>query len=144
VTSLRAAIGKPVIDRESAEQVGEVRCFSIDAAGHRVIALVVAQGRSTSIVDWTEIQSVGPDAVIVKTSRDPTSDEERLVSGALDPLNKRVLSDLGNELGQVADAEVDDAGLIQTLAVADQQVAGARLRGVGSYAVVIAADLGEA
>jgi uncharacterized protein YrrD len=144
VTSLRAAIGKPVIHRETAEQVGDAHFFAVDPADHRVIALVVSQGRKTSVVPWAEIQSIGPDAVIVNESREPTADEDRAVSGALDPLDKRVLSDRGNEIGQASDAEVDDAGSIQNLHVAGGLIDGTRLRGVGSYAVVIEADPGEA
>lgn len=142
--SLRDAIGKPVIDIDSAEKAGDVRGFAIDAGGHRVTALLVTGGRSTSVVEWAEIQSVGPDAVIISSVRQPTADEERMVSGALNPIDKRVLSDLGNDLGHATDAEVDDDGVIQSLDVAGSQVHGQRVRGIGSYALVVAADPGEA
>ena len=143
MTSLRTATGKPVILRETAEQLGDVRFFAVDAAAHRVVAVVVAKGRSSVVIDWDQIQNVGPDAVIVDSSREPTADDERAVSGALSPLEKRVLSDRGNELGTTTDVEIDDGGSIQTLHVADQAVDGTRLRGVGSYAVVVTADPNE-
>jgi uncharacterized protein YrrD len=144
MTSLRAAIGKPVILRETAEQVGDVHFFAVDAANRRVIALVAAKGRSSLVVDWAQIQSVGPDAVIVEATREPRSDDDRAVSGALHPIEKRVLSDLGNERGNTTDVEIDDGGSIQNLHVADAVVEGKRLLGVGSYAVVITADPSEA
>jgi sporulation protein YlmC with PRC-barrel domain len=143
MTSLRGAIGKPVILRETAEQVGDVHFFAVNAADRQVTALVVAKGRRSSVIDWAQIQSVGPDAVIVEGTREPTSDDDRAVSGALHPIEKRVLSDRGNELGTTADIEIDDGGSIQTLHVADQVVDGTRLRGVGSYAVVVTADPDE-
>ena len=144
MTSLHDAIGKPVILRETAEQLGEVRFFTVDAADRRVTALVASSGRSHRIVDWAQIQNIGPDAVIVETSREPTGEDDRLISGAANALDKRVLSDRGNELGSVADATVDDQGSVQSIAVGDQQVDGTRLEGVGSYAVVVAADPTEA
>ena len=142
--SLREAMGKPVIDRDTAEKAGDVRGFAIDAGRHCVTALLVTEGRSTSVVEWPQIQGIGPDAVIVTSVREPTTDEERLMSGALNPINKRVLSDLGNDLGEATDAEVDEHGVIQSLDVAGSQVSGQRVRAVGSYAVVVAADPSEA
>jgi sporulation protein YlmC with PRC-barrel domain len=144
MTSLLAAIGKPVINRETAEQVGEVRFFAVDAADRRVTSVVVVNGRHTSVVDWAQVQSVGPDAVIVEAARESTGDDERLTSGAAHPLGKRVLSDLGNELGQTSDVEINEDGVVQVLDVGDDRIDGTRLRGVGSYAVVIAADPAEA
>ena len=144
MTLLRDAIGKPVILRETAEQLGTVRYFAIDAADARVTAVVVAAGRNARVIDWDQIENIGPDAVIVEASREPGSDDERAVSGALNPLEKRVLSDRGNELGQASDAAVDDDGAIEYVAVADEHVDGSRLRGLGSYALVVAADPAEA
>ncbi len=65
------------------------------------------------------------------------------MSGALDPLQKRVLSDLGNELGTVTDVTVDDDGLVEGIETGEATVAGTRLRGIGSYAVVVEADPSE-
>jgi uncharacterized protein YrrD len=144
MTSLRDAIGKPAIVRESAEQLGAAAFFAVDATDRRVTALAVSAGRSTRLVEWSEIQSIGPDAIIINSSREPTSDDERAVSGAANPLGKRTLSDRGNELGPVTDVEVDDDGVVQSIAIADARVDGSRLEGVGSYAVVVAADPSEA
>jgi sporulation protein YlmC with PRC-barrel domain len=144
MTSLRAALGKPVIDRETAEQIGDAHFFAVVAKDRRVSSLVVSQGRKTLVVGWADIQSIGPDAVIVNASHEPSSDEDRLVSGSTNPLDKRVLSDRGNEVGQATDAEVDDSGSIESLQVGDAQIDGGRLRGIGSYSVVIEAEPGEA
>jgi sporulation protein YlmC with PRC-barrel domain len=144
MTSLRNAIGKPAILRDTAEQVGAVQLFVVDAATRKVTAAAVSHGRSTDLVEWSQIQSIGPDAVIVDGSRETTKDDDRTLSGALHPLDKRVLSDRGNELGSVADVEVDDSWTVQTVVIGDRQVEGARLVGVGSYAVVVTADPSEA
>ena len=135
---LRATVGKPGVDRATAEQVGELQHAVVDVASGRVAKLVVGHGRHHALVDWSDVTSLGPDAVIVTSSREPTSDEDRDVSGAHDPLDKRVLSDEGNELGQVLDVDVDDDGRIHELTITDETVPADRLRGVGSYAVVVA------
>jgi uncharacterized protein YrrD len=142
--SLRDAVGKPTIMRDTAEQLGAVGFFVVDAESRRVSAFGVSVGRAIRLVDWSEIQSIGPDAVIIRGSREVTSDDDRAVSGALSPLGKRALSDRGNELGTVVDVEVDDDGGVESLAIDDDQVEGSRLEGVGSYAVVVAADPSEA
>jgi sporulation protein YlmC with PRC-barrel domain len=144
MTSLRHPIGKPAIVRDTAEQLGKVQYFVVDGGARRVQALAVSVGRGTQLVDWAQVESIGPDAVIVDGSHEPSGDDDRAVSGALHPLEKRVLSDRGNEIGTLDDVEIDDDGGVRTLVVGDAHVDGARLEGVGSYAVVIAADPSEA
>ena len=89
------------------------------------------------------VTSVGADAVIVNRVRDVGPDEDRLVSGSQDPLKKRVLSDQGNEHGSVSDVTIDEAGLVHSIDVDGESTDGARLRGLGSYALVITADSTE-
>jgi sporulation protein YlmC with PRC-barrel domain len=143
VTSLRETVGRPAILRDTAEQAGEIKAFAIDAPTRRVVALVLSAGRSARIVDWSEVRSIGPDAVIVDGSREPRDEDERTLAGAAHPLDKRLLSDKGNEIGQVADATVDDDGVVLDLRSGEEVVTGDRLLGVGSYAVVVAAAAGE-
>lgn len=55
-------------------------------------------------------------------------------------MGKRVLSTAGDELGKVADVEFDGtSGAVTALLVGELHVAGVRLCGVGSYAVVVTA-----
>jgi sporulation protein YlmC with PRC-barrel domain len=144
MTSLRNAIGKPVILRETAERLGEVRYFAVDGPERKVTTLVATAGRGSLVVDWVDIQNVGPDAVIVDASREPTDSDARAVSGALSPIDKRVLTDHGNELVAATDVEIDDSGTVLEIVAGDDRIDGTRLRGVGSYAVVVEADAGEA
>jgi uncharacterized protein YrrD len=143
MTSLRETVGRPAILRDTAEQVGEIKAFALEAQTRRVVALVLSAGRNARVVDWGQVRSIGPDAVIVDGSREPRDEDERAVAGATHPLDKRLLSDHGNELGQVEDATVDDDGTVLDLRAGDAVLSGDRLRGVGSYAVVVAAAPGE-
>ena len=142
--SIRDAVGKPVIHHETAEQVGQVRSIALDPTGRSAVAVVTTEGRSSRVVEWPDVHSIGPDAVIIDRVRDVRPDEDRLVSGAQDPLKKRVLSDRGNEHGSVNDVIVDESGLVQSIDVDGVSVDGTRLRGIGSYALVIEADAAEA
>ena len=142
--SLRDVIGKPIIHHETAEQVGQVRSVAIDPSTRSAVAVVTAEGRSSRVIEWTDVHSIGPDAVIVDRVRDLRPDEDRLASGAQDPIKKRVLSDRGNEHGSVTDVIVDEAGLVQMIDIDGVSVDGTRLRGLGSYALVIEADATEA
>ena len=142
--SLRDVVGKPIIHHETAEQAGQVRSIAIDPTRRSAVALVTAEGRASRVVEWTDVHSIGPDAVIINRVRDVQPDEDRLVSGAQDPLKKRVLSDRGNEHGAVTDVIVDESGLVQSIDVDGESFDGARLRGIGSYALVIEAEAAEA
>jgi hypothetical protein len=136
-------MGKPVILRVSAESGGDVVGFAVDAPSRRVVSVLVRSGRATGLVDWSEVQSIGPDAVIARGVREPTDDDDRAISHALHPVDKRVLSDLGNDLGPAHDVTVDDDGTITSIELEHDSITGARLRGIGSYAVVVAADPSE-
>ena len=55
-------------------------------------------------------------------------------------MGKRILSSAGDELGEVDDVEFDpESGQIQPLIAGNQDIAGERLIGIGSYAVVVTA-----
>jgi sporulation protein YlmC with PRC-barrel domain len=136
---LRETMGKPAIDRGSAERLGELRHTVVDASSRAVVDLVVGHGRKVAFVDWAQA-SLGPDALIVQSSRSPTDDESRDVDGARDPLDKRVLSDQGIEIGVVVDVTIDDDGRVREITTTEGSITGDRLLGVGSYAVVVAHD----
>jgi uncharacterized protein YrrD len=144
MTTFQDAHGVPVLAKESAEQVGAVEHFVV--AQGRVRAIHIAGGKHGRLVDWADVISFGDDAVVVASEsvvRDATDDREaRALRGELDLVGKRVLTDIGDELGDIADVTFDaEDGTILSLRVDDgSTVAGDRLCGAGSYAVVIAAS----
>jgi uncharacterized protein YrrD len=145
VIGLRDAVGRPVLSRASAEQLGEVRHFVIDAAEHRIARVVVRNGRNDSLVDWDAITGFGPDAVLVedaRTLRAPGSDDDKAdAAGRRDPLGKVLLNDQGNSAGRVSDVEFDEStGVLQSVSAEQTTVDAARIRGAGSFAVVVEAS----
>jgi sporulation protein YlmC with PRC-barrel domain len=145
MSSLRNLLGRRVIDRASAEQVGKVAGVAIDmGAGTARFASVRLSGSSEEreFADWSHLTGSGEDAVVVDAAaslRPATGPlESRLKDGATDVIGKRVLTDHGNELGKVDDVEFDAAsGEVEHVAVGADRVPGARLRSLGPYALVI-------
>ena len=135
------ALRRDVVNTVSAETIGQLDGIVVDAGASRISGLVVG-GR---IVEWGSAGGIGEDAVTVTCTGDelpePQSDDERAaVGGATDPISKPVITEAGFALGTVADLVFDaETGVIEQLVLADDTVAGERLMGVGSYAVVVSA-----
>src|SRR3954454_6720462 len=139
VPAFREATGRTVLSRATAEKVGEVGQFVVDGPGSRIAALAVGKGRKARVVDWSAVTGFGPDAMMIESEaalRDPAADELKH-----DWLGRRLLTDRGFEVGSVRDVEFDgESGELQSL-VADvgDPIAADRVRGAGSFAIVVAA-----
>jgi uncharacterized protein YrrD len=144
VSRLADVVGKDVLSKESAEKLGQVVHVALRTDPARLDALAVKSGRHTGLVRWADVTSLGPDAVIVTADaarHDPADDDDkRLADGTADPMGKRLLTDAGNVVGAVDDVEFDPATGAVGAVVANGEVYDAsRVRGIGSYAVVVSA-----
>lgn len=144
MTTFRETRGIPVVTKSSAEQIGSVKHFVVED-GH-VSALHVDGGKKHGqLVSWTDIAAFGADAVVVASDEvvheAATERENRALHDELVVLDKLVLDDDGNEHGTVSDVTFDpNEGVIESITISGgDTLDGARLRGVGSYAVVISA-----
>jgi uncharacterized protein YrrD len=141
--TFRGGRGLPVVVRSTAERVGEIKHFIVEDGYVR--ALHVEGGRRhDALVEFSDVVSFGDDAVVLDAEdslREPADDREaQALRGELSALDKRVLDDRGDECGDVSDVVFDPAdGRIETIQVGDHAISGARLRGVGSYAMVVTA-----
>jgi uncharacterized protein YrrD len=142
-----AAIGRKVISRSSAEELGPLTHLVVDVPGRRVSRLVVGKGRKGQLVDWERVSGFGPDAVILATDdalRPPAEGERGLVRGDLDMVGRRALSERGNEAGIVDDVIFDAAsGAVLAVVVGAREHPASALLGAGSYAVVLSASTDE-
>lgn len=133
--------GRKVLDTSTATTVGKVDGLLVDPAERRVVAVHVKR-KGEELLRWEALGSFGPDAVTVAGEDALTASDEHLdalasKAGAL--LKKRVLTDAGNEVGTVEDVEFDpESGRVTALLTSEGEVDGERLRGVGSWAVVVA------
>jgi sporulation protein YlmC with PRC-barrel domain len=126
MTRLTQLLGQPIISLSDAERTGRVK--GVVLAGDRVVGVHDGNG----IIPSRAIRSFEGDTVTYDGG-----DVER--SGDADsPLGRRVLDDDGDELGRLADLELDAAGQVVTVLLDDgRAVAGQALRAVGSYAVIV-------
>lgn len=109
--------GRPVVTLDTAEDIAEVKdvVFSHDhgyLVGFTLNKRGWLSGPMKEALDWSEVQALGPDAVMVAdadalavpdTEGDAAGDAEDVVGG-------RVITDSGRELGNVTDLvlEVDE------------------------------------
>jgi uncharacterized protein YrrD len=146
MSSLRQALGSPIVSTQSAERIGTADGFVVDVSAPRIRSVHLGGTKgSARFVAWERISSFGDDAIMVEAGdvagevADPA--EERVAHGDGDILDKRVLTSAGDELGTVEDVEFDaSSGTIETLTAGGASIDGKRLLGVGAYAVVIRAD----
>jgi uncharacterized protein YrrD len=137
------AEGTPVYSKSSADQVGRVVRFVVDAHARRIAAVHVAgRRRRTQLADWANVVGFGPDAVVIDDGgrlRSPGSEyEERVTRGRLDLRGRRVLTSAGFDIGPLTEVDFDEAsGVIERLETARARIRGAGLRAIGSYAVIV-------
>jgi sporulation protein YlmC with PRC-barrel domain len=140
--SFRRSIGRKVVSRASAKELGVVDHLLVDAERRRVAAVIIGRAKKAELVDWAEISGFGPDAVMIgdEGSLRPPRDEreQAAVEGTLDLVGKRALTERGNELGKLDDVTFDaDTGALQDLVIGDRCIPAGALLGAGSYAAVL-------
>jgi sporulation protein YlmC with PRC-barrel domain len=138
------AAGQKVVGRESAETVGKITDYIIDPKSRQVAAVVLKKTNGDGdTLPWDHLIAFGDDAVIVANA-----DSVVVADGHLAELSekrfaangKRVLTTAGVEIGQMKDIDFDPAsGAITGLVLKDQEIEGARLMAIGSYAVIVQA-----
>ncbi len=136
-----AARKHKVVNTSTAETVAKVSGFVVDAGRRQVVAVAVKGTKAGDVIEWPAITAFGADAVTVSSEsaittatgpvRDLAGKEHRIIG-------KLVLSTEGDALGEVTDVEFDGAtGRISFVMVGGAPVAGDRLVGLGTYAVVV-------
>lgn len=144
MTLFSQAWGRQVVSTSTADTVGTVHDFIVDPASRSVVAVLCKKTADGDTLRWADITAFGDDAVIVADGGVIGRADEtvsRLTGKDHRVLGKRVLTTRGADIGKVVDVEFDhESGAIASLLLDDEQVGGARLLGVGSYAVVVRAQ----
>ncbi|MEO7449035.1 MAG: hypothetical protein ABI336_12255 [Humibacillus sp.] len=140
-----AARKHKVVSTTSADTVAKVKDFIVDPATRHVVALVVKGSKAGDVLPWSRISGFGPDAVTIgDLDAISAADEDvaKLRSSANTMRKKRALLSTGDLMGTVTDVAFNgDTGAIESVLVDGEPVNGARLIGVGSFAVVIRAEV---
>ncbi len=132
------ALKREIVDTSAASSAGRVSGFVVDPHTQRVTGVRVRKGHGDFIA-WSDVSSFGVDAVTVEAT-------DRIRSAGTDDLadqpsllGHRVLDEHGVEHGTVTDVEFDPTdGRIRYLLTSTQEVDGARLRGIGTWAAIVA------
>lgn len=136
--------GQRVLARDGAQIVGNVRRLLLDPASDSIIALQL-EGTSDagSIVDWTDLAAVGPDALIVDSDevrRAPLNvTEQEFVAGDLELAGRLVLTDAGDAVGELADLSFDETGKVVELDVPGHTLPLTTVVALGPYSLIVAA-----
>jgi sporulation protein YlmC with PRC-barrel domain len=144
MTLFSAAVGRQVVSTSTAVTLGKVDQFVIDPHVQAVVAVTLKKTDDGDTLRWSDITAFGADAVTVSGAdrlTEATPELAHLSGKNRRIVGKRVLATTGDELGSVDDVEFDpDTGAITALLLAGGSVAGNRLIGIGSYAVVVRAE----
>jgi len=143
--SFRQALGRKVVSRATAHEMGAVSRLLVTVDCRQVAGVIMGKGKKAMVVDWSEVSGFGADAVMVTSEgalRAPDgAREQAAANGKLELLGNRMLTESGNELGTIDDFSFDPAsGSVDILSVADRQIPAEAVLGSGSYAVVVAAS----
>ncbi|MFK4071331.1 hypothetical protein [Streptomyces sp. NPDC029674] len=136
---LSQAVGRPVVSAVDAAHIGTVGGIVVAPEDALITAIRLdgAKGRG-DVIAWADVHAVGPDAVVVgaaSAARFASTDS----SGSQDLLGKRLLTELGDGIGTLADVTFDpESGHLHTLHTSrGHRIPGPHLLGIGSYAVVV-------
>jgi sporulation protein YlmC with PRC-barrel domain len=137
------AVHRRVVATDTAATIGRVDDVVVDPRTRAVAALRL-DGRGGDVLHWSDVASFGADAVTVDSAdarRAPAGRTAGLLGRNYQVVGKRLLTDLGDELGRVLDVDFDpNSGSILNLFTTSGRIHGARLVGCGSYAVVVRMD----
>ncbi len=144
IQSIKSKSGQTVVALDTAEEIGEVKHFVVSSDVSRIERLHIDGRRKKAVfAEWGDIESFGPDRVMVRTEGSSSqSEDERDIDaakGKVELLGSRVLDTAGFERGTVTDATFDGAtGQIADITLSDgRTTAAANVHSLGSYAVVI-------
>ncbi len=135
--------GRAVVASDSAESIGSVKGFVLDARGQRIESIHIdGHGKKAIVLDWSAIKAFGADAVMATTADDPSvvdnDHQKAAVKGAVTMLGTRVLTVNGQELGVVTDVEFDTgSGVVVRVMTQQGSIEPDRFRSLGSYALVV-------
>jgi uncharacterized protein YrrD len=136
--------GRKVVSLADAETLGRVDRYVIDPGRQAVVALRLSRVRGDAcFLSWADLHAFGADAVTVDDASRlrPAADEaeERAASKDLQVIGKLVLGTSGTVLGKGEDVEMDgESGAIVAVDLGEAgTVAGDRIVGLGSYALVV-------
>lgn len=144
VIALSDLVGREVVAVATAENIGEVKAVVLDRAATRVERIQVGgRKRSPELVDWSRVERVGADAVMVASAdavHESRQDEpdDLYVRGDIAIVGARVLDVSGRLRGVVTDVHIAErSGEIRAFMTDQGRVPADAVRSLGTFALVI-------
>jgi uncharacterized protein YrrD len=140
--NMKSALGRSVVAADSAESLGEVQNFLLDAEGRNVSKIHVAgRGKRAELLPWSAV-TFGPDVVMAADSAQLVSvegDRElEAVKGEVVLLDARILDTGGCAHGRVSDVEIDTrTGEVVAVESMGTRIAARDFCSLGPYALVV-------
>jgi sporulation protein YlmC with PRC-barrel domain len=136
------AKNRKVMSTTGAITVGKLRDVIVDPRNAHVVAVTLKKTEGPGdTLTWNNLKSFGRDAITVESANLITVAEGELavLSDKHHRLvGKLVLSEAGDELGKVKDIEFDpESGAVREIITSTEEIAGGRMLGLGSYALVV-------
>ncbi|MCF6525222.1 PRC-barrel domain-containing protein [Streptomyces sp. JJ36] len=134
--------GRTVMGVTDATTLGAVTGFLVDPEEPRVAGLRLRKpGGGSTLLAWSAVRAVGADAVMAdpdEAGRTARQELGPLAGKRYEITGKRVLSERGEELGAVEDAEFDpESGALVSVSTPGEEIDAGRIAGLGSYALVV-------
>jgi sporulation protein YlmC with PRC-barrel domain len=136
------AKNRKVMSTNGAVAVGKLRALIVDPRTAHITALSLKKTEGNAdTLPWNNLTSFGRDAITIESlDRITVADGELAVLSDKHHavIGKRVLTETGDDIGKVKDIEFDpDDGAIRAVITNSEEVAGARMLGLGSFALVV-------
>jgi sporulation protein YlmC with PRC-barrel domain len=138
--NLSDVAGRPVLDLDTATNIGKVADFVIDPVNRRIVGFQLANVKGPAHwLGWDAMNTLGADALTIDRPDVLTEPPEHSRGLRADKvIGGRVLTDSGRELRNLVDLEFDpDTGQITGLRIGDHSMPADALIGVGRYATVV-------
>ncbi|NMF83138.1 PRC-barrel domain-containing protein [Nodosilinea sp. P-1105] len=94
---------RPVLNRQTVEELGQTTQLLVDAQAQRVTGLVCKSGflgTTKRAFSWDQIEAIGKDSILVRVADSPQASSPDMTEA---PIGFEILTDHGNTVGKVTD-----------------------------------------
>ncbi len=96
-------LGRLILNRETAEEIGHVKEFWLDITNHQVMAIVSESGflrRKEQFLRWDQVEAIGEDSILVSLSVETSGEPPK---GSEFVIGHELWTDDGNKAGKITD-----------------------------------------
>lgn len=96
-------LGRPMLDRQTVEELGQMDTVMVDAQAQAVIGLVCKSGllgNTKTAYAWGQIEAIGNDSILVRAEGEGMAASP---DTAVVPIGVEMLTDSGNKIGEITD-----------------------------------------